>query len=906
MWVAYVKTHYLRQSSFNKILMASFVQFVEVAQFLEAEPMRPRNAPKPDWDPNDPFRNRVNYRKIVNELISHGAKTKDNIERYLAGKIPVWDTYFQPKKDALVNKIYRIVGRERNIQSVLGGASSSSAAASSSSAAASSSSAAASSSFWLQGISSSAAASSSSAAAGWISRSTGFGRPWNSSKPYVYDKNTDMGVLIHKIRDEVQRQQDIINDQQYYRSGRRTTPDVKKAIHKIIRESVHQSDYHGLTNKPKRVKLAAELLKRYRKTKGKRLYKDSEKIIKDGDHVRFRGDYYIYCNGKLFEFAIRTNAGVYNYNYRAWQPVSDTSELEYRGVLMVRTEHQLRKSIAAAKTIFNETSEPMTIYLGKNAEINCSTNRIDIDVPLKIVGSDSHLRVNFISVTGYPQHWVNFNRIHLHCGQIQCHGNPNFENCFQFSQCHFHPTEERKIILCDSRSTTIFKNCSFHHATQDRQPYIYVDSNAKIEISKTRFVYQGVPLMEIIGEAKLRELKLTWPYRALTTSFENYEGPTLVNVTGKLILRHWSFKDHSNTVPDPQASTFDQLKKLLNYVSGFGSVVFVDFDGTQLTLRPSSPAYSPSSPAYSPSSPPAAAAAPAVPPPAAAAAPAAPPPAAAAPPPADDSDDEVQDAGGLSLEERLRIGEENAINLVSDDEDDVGGGAAAAPASAGASADDDVPPNWDVMSRKKQQEYAMGRGWSLKKWLRLQKKPFSTLFGSSSEDSEGESALSSSSSAAASSLVPNSVDDDETESEDDDDELMTCGRCGRRWDGNAQCYPCEPLEYHYFIPKSTVNETELPRGWQQSRYVHLHDMDKIRNDVQTIYFMEDYAMEEDKQSPTTGENIGIVITIDGFDNNKRFVEELNSKGYNVVDLNDPADRRFPDFPLAIVPQNTRV
>ena len=898
---------YLRQSSFNKILMAaSFVQFVEVAQFLEAEPMRPRNAPKPDWDPNDPFRNRVNYRKIVNELISHSAKTKDNIERYLAGKVPDWDTYFQPKKDALVNKMYRIVGRERNIQSVLGGASSSSAAASSSSAAAGSSSAAAGSS--------SAAAGSSSAAAGWTSRSTGFGRPWNSSNPYDYGRKTDMGVLIHKIRDEVQRQQDIINDQQYHRSGRRTTPDVKKAIQKIIRESVHQSDYHGLTNKPKRVKLAAELLKRYRKTKGKLLYKDSEKVIKDGDHVHFQDGTYIYCNGKLFEFGIRTNAGVYNYNYVAWFSVSDTSELEYRGVLMVRTEHQLRKSIAAAKTIFYETSEPMTIYLGKNADINCSTNRIDIDVPLKIVGSDSNLRVNFISVTGYPQHWVNFNRIHLHCGQIQCHGNPNFENCFQFSQCHFHPTEERKIILCDSRSTSIFKNCSFHHATQYRQPYIYVDSNAKIEILKTRFVYQGVPLMEIIGEAKLHQLKLNWLNWALTTSFENYEGPTLVNVTGKLILRHWSFKDHSNTVPESNA-TFDQLKKLLNYVSGFGSVVFVDFDSTQLTLAysPSSPAYSPSSPAYSPSSP----AAPAAAAPAAAAAPpaaAAAPPAAAAPAPADDSDDdEVQDAGGLTLEERLQLGADNAISLVSDDEDDVGG-AAAAPASAGAGADDDVPPNWDAMSRKKQQEYAMGRGWSLKKWLSLQKKPFSTLFGSSSEDSEGEGASSSSSSAAASSLIPNSIDDDETESEEDDeteseddedDELMTCGQCGRRWDGNAQCYPCEPSEYHYFIPKSTVNETELPRGWQQSRYVHFHDMEKIRNDVQTIYFMEDYAMEEDKQSPT-GENIGIDITIVGFENNKRFVEELNSKGYNVVDLNVPADRRFPDFPLAIVPQNRRV
>jgi hypothetical protein len=104
-----------------------------------------------------------------------------------------------------------------------------------------------------------------------------------------------------------------------------------------------------------------------------------------------------------------------------------------------------------------------------------------------------------------------------------------------------------------------------------------------------------------------------------------------------------------------------------------------------------------------------------------------------------------------------------------------------------------------------------------------------------------------------------------------------------------------------------VNETEnLPRGWQQSRYVYLHDMDKIRNDVQSVYVMEDYAIEEDKQSPTTGEIIGIDIKIIGFENNKRFVEELNRKRYNVVDLNVPADTRFPDFPLAIVPQNITV
>jgi len=272
----------------------------------------------------------------------------------------------------------------------------------------------------------------------------------------------------------------------------------------------------------------------------------------------------------------------------------------------------------------------------------------------------------------------------------------------------------------------------------------------------------------------------------------------------------------------------------------------------------------------------------------------------------------------LTLEERLQLGADNAISLVSDDEDDVGGGgAAAAPASAGA--DDDVPANWNAMTRDQQQEYAMRQGWSLKKWLSLQKRHSVTsmLFSSSSEDSsqedDGASSSSSSAAAAAASSILNSADDDETESEDDDetesedddDELMTCGQCGRRWDGNAQCYPCEPLEYDYFIPKSTVNETELPRGWQQSRYVHLHDMDKIRNDVQSVYVMEDYAMEDDKQS-STGEIIGIDITIVGFENNKRFVEELNRKGYNVVDLNVPADRRFPDFPLAIVPQNITV
>jgi hypothetical protein len=860
------------------------VQFVEVAQFLEAEPMRPRNAPKPDWDPNDPFRGRVNYTKIVKELISHGAKTKFNIERYLDSKVPNWDTYFQPKKDALVKKIYKLLTRQQLARSVLGGADSSSAAASSSSAAAS---------------------------------STGFGRPWNSSKPYEYDKRTDMGVLIHKIRDEVQRQQDIINDQQYHRSGgRRTTPDVKKAIQKIIIESLHQNDYHGPSNRPKRVKLVSELFKRYRKTKGKLLYKDSEKLIKDGDHVRFQGATRIYCRGKAFQIGLPCDT-YYNYNYVAWQPVSDTSELEYMGVLMVRTEHQLRKSIAAAKTIFYETSEPMTIYLGKNTDIK--TQRIDIDAPLKIVGSNSHLRVGYLTLTGNPQHAVEFNRVHLHCKQIHC-GNGNVQvghagSLFRFKQCHFHPSAERKILVCDTNSTTIVKNCSFHYfyyqdTPQVRTPYIHVAVGAKIEISKTQFMYQGVPLMQIKGEATLHELKLNQSAgtRFPSYSFENYEGPTLVDVAGKLILRHWSFGYHSNLVPGNNA-TIDEIKKLLNYVSGPGSVIFIDVDGhTRHTLRhsPSSaadspPAQIPSSPVYSPAAP------------------------AAAPAPADDSDDEVQDAGGLTLEERLQLGADNAISLVSDDEDDVGGGgAAAAPASAGA--DDDVPANWNAMTRVQQQQYAIRKGWSLKQWLSLQKRHSVTsmFFSSSSEDSsqEDDGASSSSSSAASavsSSSIPNSADDDETESEidddetesEDDDELMTCGQCGRQWDGNAQCYPCEPLEYHYFIPKSTENETEnLPRGWQQSRYVYLHDMVKIRNDVQTnpLYSQSKdmgYAMEHDKKSPT-GEIIGIDIKIIGFENNKRFVEELNRKRYNVVDLNVPADTRFPDFPLAIVPQNITV
>ena len=78
--------------------MASFVQFVEAQQFIEAEPMRPRNAPKPDWDPNDPFRGRVNYENIVNELENNGLRTKDNIERYLADVVPDGTHIFNQKR----------------------------------------------------------------------------------------------------------------------------------------------------------------------------------------------------------------------------------------------------------------------------------------------------------------------------------------------------------------------------------------------------------------------------------------------------------------------------------------------------------------------------------------------------------------------------------------------------------------------------------------------------------------------------------------------------------------------------------------------------------------------------------------------------------------------------------------
>ena len=174
------------------------------------------------------------------------------------------------------------------------------------------------------------------------------------------------------------------------------------------------------------------------------------------------------------------------------------------------------------------------------------------------------------------------------------------------------------------------------------------------------------------------------------------------------------------------------------------------------------------------------------------------------------------------------------------------------------------------------------------------------------------SSSSSSSSAAAAPAASGAYPDIFSSSEDEDDNL--CARCGRRWDGNAQCFPCLPES------GSELDSDDLPEVDEDPDPDEEEEEEDEQAERVTRYYgvpRDDYPFKRDTVIAAAEEALsgmtknGIYLYYKGayvFEHNctdaemQRAVEALNRVGLTVIDIDgendydivpiDDSDRRY--------------